>query len=60
MKKHFIKELVINKKDDEDSENSTKFQISDNDYVNSDLKVRDYFHITGKCRGSAHKTYNQG
>ena len=60
MKKHFIKELVINKKDDEDSENSTKFQISDNDYVNSDLKVRDYFHITGKCRGSAHKTCNQG
>ena len=42
MKKHFNKELVMTKKDNEDFENSTKCWISDHCY------------ITGKYRGSAH------
>ena len=47
-KKHFDKELVITKKDIEDFENSTKCWIYDNDYVDSDIKVRDHSHIIGK------------
>ena len=33
-KKHFNKELVMTKKDNEDFENSTKRWICDNDYIN--------------------------
>ena len=46
MKKHFNKELVMTKEDDEDIENSTKCWIYDNVYVEGDLKVRDHCHIT--------------
>ena len=45
MKKHFNKELVMTKKDNEDFKNSTKCWICD-------VKVRDNFHITGKYRTS--------
>ena len=58
MKKHFNKELVMTKKDNEDFENSTKCWICDNDYINGDVKVRDHCHITGKYRGSAHRDCN--
>ena len=40
MKQHFNKELVINKKDNKDFKKSTKCWISDNDYVDGDVKVR--------------------
>ena len=46
MKKHFNKELVMTKKDNEDFENSTKYWICDNDYINNDVKVRDHYHNT--------------
>ena len=36
----------------ENSENSTKSSICDNDYVNGDVKVRDHCHVTGKYRDS--------
>ena len=57
MKKHFNKELVMTKKDDEDFERSTstKCWICDNVYVDVDVKVRDHCHITGKYRHSACK-----
>ena len=58
MKKHFNKELVMTKKDNEDFENSTKCWICDNDYIDNDVKVRDHCHITGKYRGSAHRDCN--
>ena len=51
MKKHFNKELVITKKDNEDFKNSTKCWICDNGYVDHDVKLRDHYHITGKYRG---------
>ena len=54
MKKHFSKELMIIKKDDEDFKNSTKCWICDNSYVDGDVRVRDQCHITGKYRGTAH------
>ena len=45
----------MTKKDDEDFENSTNFQICDNVYVDDDdVKAKDHCHITAKNRGSAH------
>ena len=55
MKKHFNKELVMTKKDNEAFENSTKCWICDNDYIDNDIKVRDRCHITGQYIDSAHK-----
>ena len=57
MEKHFNKELVMAKKDNEDFGNSTKCCICDNDYVDNDVKVRDHCHITGKHKGSVHRDY---
>ena len=50
MKKHFNKELVIPKEDNEHFKNSTKCRICDNDYIDNDVKVRDhcqcdYYHL---------------
>ena len=39
MKKHFNKELLMTKVENEDFENSTKFWICDNDYVDGDVKL---------------------
>ena len=36
------------KEDNEDLKNSNKFWVCDNDYVENDVKVRDYCHITGR------------
>ena len=46
------------KEDDEDLENCTKCWICDNFYVESDAKVSYHCHITGICRGSAHRDCN--
>ena len=32
--------------------------ICDNDYIDGDVKVRDYCHISGKYRGSAYRDCN--
>ena len=58
MKKHFKKELVMTKEDNENFEDSTKCSICDNDYVDNDVKIKDQCHITGKYRGSRHKDCN--
>ena len=58
MRKHFKKELVMTKKDDDDFENSTKYQICDNVYVDGDVKVRDHCYITGKYRVSTPRDCN--
>ena len=42
------------KEDNEDLKNSTKCWIYDNDYINTDVKVRDDCYISGKYRRSAH------
>ena len=46
MKKHLNKEIVITNKDNEYFPNSTKCWICDDDYIDTNVKVRDYFHIT--------------
>ena len=38
--------------------NSAKYWISDNDYADDDVKVRDHYHITRKYRGSFLRDYN--
>ena len=48
MKKHFNKEHVMTKKDNEDFENSPKCWICDNGYIDGDVKVRHHCQITGK------------
>ena len=58
MNKHFRKEIVMTKKDDEDFGNATKCWIYDNIYVNSDVKVRGHCHVTGKYRGYVHRGSN--
>ena len=44
-KKHFNKELVMTKENNEDFKNSTKCWVCDNDYVDNDVKVRYHYHI---------------
>ena len=58
MKKHFYKELVMTKKGNGDFESSTKCWISDNNYIDNDVKVRDNCHITEKYGGYAHRDCN--
>ena len=58
MKKHVNKELVTTKEDTEDFKNSTKCWNCDNDYAHNDIKARDYWHVTGKYRSSAHRDRN--
>ena len=58
IKKHFNKEPVITKEDNEDFENSTKCLVCDNDYIDTDVKVRDHCHIARKYRGTAHRDCN--
>ena len=45
MKKHFNEELVMTKENDEDFENSSKCCISDNFYLNGDVKLRDHCRV---------------
>ena len=58
MEKHFNKELVMTKEGNKDFKNSTKCWIFDNDYIHTDVKVRDHCHITGKYIGPAHRDCN--
>ena len=48
----------MTKEDNEDFENSIKCWICDNDYIDTDVKLRDHCHITGKYGGSSHKDCN--
>ena len=58
MIKHFNEELVMTKDGNEDFKNSAKYWICDNDYIDTDVKVRDHCHYTGKYRDSAHRDCN--
>ena len=52
IKKHFNKELVMTKEDNENFNNSTKCWIYYNDYIYDDVKVRDHYHNIGKYKCS--------
>ena len=55
MKKYFNIELVKAKDGSEDFQNSSKYWICDNTYVDGDDKVRDHCHVTRKYRGSGNR-----
>ena len=57
MKKKFNKELVMTKGDNKDFYNSNKCWICDNNYIDSDVKVRYHSHITGKYREVQHTEF---
>ena len=44
--------------DNKDIENSTKCRICDNDYTDTDVKVRDSCHVTGKYKFSSYRDCN--
>ena len=46
------------KEDNKNFQNSTKCWICDNDYIDTDVKVRDHCHFTGKNRDSSHRDCN--
>ena len=58
MKKYFGKEVVMTKEDDENFGKSTKCLICDKIFVEGDVKVRDYCHVPGKCKGAALRDCN--
>ena len=58
MKKHSSKRLIIIKKDDKDFGKCSKYWICDNVYIEGDLKVRDYCHITEKDRSFTRRDCN--
>ena len=58
IKRHFNKELVMTKEENENFKKCTKCWICDNDYVDNVIKVRDTCHFTGKYRGSADRDCN--
>ena len=48
----------MSKPGNEDFKNSTKFRISDNNYIDNDVKVRNHCHTVAEYRGSVHKDCN--
>ena len=48
----------MTKQDDEHFGNAIKYWVYDYVYVDDNVKVRGYCHITGKYRGSAHECCN--
>ena len=48
----------MTKEDNEDFKNYTKCWICDNDYIDNDVKLKGYCHITRKYGGSTHGDCN--
>ena len=59
IKKHFNKELVMTKEDDNTFESSTKYLNCNNIFIESTFKVRDHCQITGKCKDAGHRNCNR-
>ena len=55
IKKHFNIYLVVTVDDEKDFKSSNECWICGGLFVEGDNKARDYDHVTGKYRGSAHK-----
>jgi hypothetical protein len=51
-------EMQITKAEEEDFKRCKKCHICNRNFGESELKVRDHDHITGKYRGAAHKKCN--
>ena len=51
--KHFNKDMILRKDDNQNFKNFDKCHICNKKYSGKDIRVRDHCHITGKYRGSA-------
>ena len=58
VKKHFDKELIMAKEDDELFMNARKCWVCGNAYVDGDVRVRDHCNIIEKQKVSAHGDCN--
>ena len=58
MKKHFNKNLIMNKEEEYLFQQSNSRSICGKLIDNDDKKVRDHCHVTGKFRGAAHRICN--
>ena len=58
IKKHFNKQLVMTEVDEQHFKTMDGCHICGERYTDKDVHVRDYCHITGKFRGSAHQECN--
>ena len=58
MKKHFNKELVMTKENNENFESSTKCWIFYNAFRKGYVKVKDRCHVIGKYRGATYRDCN--
>ena len=57
IKKRFNKPLVMSENDELCFKLMDKCQICSKKYTEKDVRVRDYCHVTGRFRGSAHQEY---
>ena len=53
MKKHFDKNLIISKKEEEQFQSSNTYSICEKLIDDDDEKVIDHYHVTGIFRGAA-------
>ena len=58
MKKEFNKQLITTDNDELSFKLEQKCHICEESYKDTDIRVRDHCHITGKYRGSAHQDCN--
>ena len=58
IKTQFNKPLKMTKNDEEEFQKADKCHICNKKYNETDVRVRDHCHITGKYRGSAHQDCN--
>ena len=54
MKKHFDKNLIISKKEEEQFQSSNTYWICEKLIDDDDEKVRDHCHVSGIFKGAAH------
>ena len=57
IKKNFSKSLIMTE-EEEQFQSSNNCWICEKTIENNDEKVRDHCRVTGKLRGTAHKSYN--
>ena len=58
VKKRFNKPLKMTENDELRFQQMDECHICGDRYTDKDVRVRDHWHITGKCRGSAHQKCN--
>ena len=58
IKKDFIEEHVMTKKDNENIESFSKCWSCDKKFFEGDVKVRDHCHVTGRYRDVAERDCN--